>query len=83
MEISEPKSRVLIVTPQHLLMHTTKSIDFAIVLIGEIFLVLDKDEVLLKSTDAVIQRGTSHAWSNKSDVDCLVAYVLLDAHIES
>lgn len=66
---------------KHPLMHATKSIDFGIVLTGEIYLVLDKQEVLLKPTDTVIQRGTSHAWSNRSDKDCLMAYVLLDANI--
>ena len=60
-------------------MHMTKSIDFGIVLTGEIYLVLDKQEVLLKATDTIIQRGTAHAWSNRSNQDCLMAYVLLDA----
>ena len=63
------------------LMHMTKSIDFGIVLTGEIYLVLDKQEVLLKATDTIIQRGTAHAWSNRSDQDCLMAYVLLDAEL--
>lgn len=66
---------------KHPLMHMTNSIDFGIVLTGEIYLVLDKEEVLLKPTDTVIQRGTLHAWSNRSDKDCLMAYVLLDANI--
>ncbi len=65
---------------KHPLMHTTKSIDYAVVLTGEIFLVLDKQEILLKPTDTVIQRGTSHAWSNRSNSNCLMAYVLLDAN---
>lgn len=64
---------------KHPLMHWTKSIDFGIVLSGEIFLVLDEQEILLKPMDTVIQRGTSHAWSNRSDNDCVMAYVLLDA----
>ena len=66
---------------KHPLMHTTKSIDFGIVLTGEIYLVLDKEEILLKPTDTVIQKGTSHAWSNRSNQDCLMAYVLLDADV--
>ncbi len=66
---------------KHPLMHMTKSIDYGIVLQGEIYLVLDKEEVLLKPFDTVIQRGTSHAWSNRSNNDCLMAYVLLDASI--
>jgi hypothetical protein len=66
---------------KHPLMHITKSIDFGIVLSGEIHLVLEKEETLLKPFDTVIQRGTSHAWSNRSNVSCLMAYVLLDADV--
>lgn len=66
---------------RHPLMHVTKSIDFGIVLSGEIYLVLEKEETLLKPFDTVIQRGTSHAWSNRSNTNCLMAYVLLDAVI--
>lgn len=64
---------------KHPLMHTTPSINFGIVLSGEIYLVLDEDEILLKPMDTIIQRGTSHAWSNRSAQDCIMAYVLLDA----
>ncbi len=64
---------------KHPLMHMTSSIDFCIVLQGEIHLVLDKDEVLLKPFDTIIQRGTYHAWSNRSNYNCLMAYVLLNA----
>ncbi|WP_150466549.1 cupin domain-containing protein [Francisella sp. SYW-9] len=65
----------------HPLMHMTKSIDFAIVLSGEIYLVLDEEEIFLKAGDVVIQRGTNHAWSNRSDKICKMAYVLLDANL--
>ncbi|MGL4859838.1 MAG: cupin domain-containing protein [Enterobacteriaceae bacterium] len=64
---------------KHPFMHMTNSIDFGVVLTGEIFLVLEEEETLLKATDTVIQRGTNHAWSNRSEQDCLMAYVLLDA----
>lgn len=64
---------------KHPLMHMTKSIDFGIVLQGEIYLVLDNDEILLKPFDTIIQRATYHAWSNRSNQDCLMAYVLIDA----
>lgn len=66
---------------KHPLMHTTKSIDFGIVLSGEIYLVLDDEEILLKPMDTVIQQGTRHAWSNRSNDCCLMAYVLLDAAV--
>jgi quercetin dioxygenase-like cupin family protein len=65
---------------RHPLIHMTESIDFGVVLKGEIYLVLEKEEILLRPFDTIIQRGTNHAWSNRSEEDCLVAYVLLDAN---
>ncbi len=67
----------------HPLMHRTKSIDFGIVLLGEIFLILDKEERLLKAGDVVIQRGTNHAWSNRSNSLCRMAFILVDAEEEA
>ncbi|MGE0748329.1 MAG: cupin domain-containing protein [Rhodospirillales bacterium] len=64
--------------PPHPLMHKTESIDYGLVLEGEIYLVLDDSEVLLKTGDTFVQRGTNHAWSNRSDKDCKVAFVLID-----
>jgi mannose-6-phosphate isomerase-like protein (cupin superfamily) len=60
-------------------MHCTKTIDYAIVLSGEIYAVLDKGEVLLKAGDVLVQRGTSHAWSNRTDQPARIAFVLIDA----
>jgi quercetin dioxygenase-like cupin family protein len=65
--------------PRHFMMHRTKSIDYAIVMDGEIWLLLDKDEVLLKSGDTVVQQGTNHSWANRSDRPCRIAFVLIDA----
>ncbi|MEY4424648.1 MAG: hypothetical protein RJB56_275 [Actinomycetota bacterium] len=59
-------------------MHRTESIDYGIVLEGEIWLVLDDSEVLLKAGDVCIQRGTDHAWANRSDKVCRVAFILVD-----
>ena len=58
--------------------HRTESIDYGIVLEGEIYLVLDDSEVLLKAGDVVVQRGTDHAWANRSDKVCRVAFILVD-----
>lgn len=58
--------------------HRTESIDYGIVLEGEIVLVLDDSEVLLKAGDVVIQRGTDHAWANRSDKVSRVAFILID-----
>ena len=64
--------------PPHPLMHKTETIDYAIVLSGECYLVLDDSEVLVTAGDVIIQRGTNHAWSNRSDRPCRIAFVLID-----
>ena len=66
-------------SPRHPGMHKTDSIDYAIVLSGEIHALMDEGEVLLKTGDVLVQRGTNHAWSNRSDEPCYVAFVLIDA----
>jgi hypothetical protein len=65
----------------HAMMHRTPTVDFAIVLTGECYLVLDTGETLLQAGDTVIQRGINHAWSNRSAETCRVAFVLIDANV--
>lgn len=60
-------------------MHKTKTLDYAIVLSGEIYAMLDEGEVLLKAGDVLIQQGTNHAWSNRTDQPAVIAFVLIDA----
>jgi len=60
-------------------MHETDTIDYAIVLSGEIHAVMEQGEVLLKAGDVLIQRGTNHAWSNRSGSYCRMAFVLVEA----
>ena len=61
-------------------MHRTETIDYVIVLDGEVYLELDDhQEVLLKPHDAIIQNGTRHAWRNRSDRSVLLAVVLIGA----
>ena len=60
-------------------MHRTASIDYALILEGEVFAVLDTEETLLKAGDVLIQRGTHHAWANRSDRICRIAFILIDA----
>jgi len=60
-------------------MHRTRTLDYAIVLSGEIYAVLDEGEVLLEAGDVLVQRGTNHAWSNRSARPCRIAFVLVDA----
>jgi mannose-6-phosphate isomerase-like protein (cupin superfamily) len=62
----------------HPLMHRTATIDYGIVLEGEMTLILDNGEATIKAGDIVIQRGTNHAWANRSDKTCRMAFVLID-----
>ena len=59
--------------------HKTDTIDYAIVLSGEIYALMDEGEVLLKAGDVLVQRGTNHAWSNRTDEPVQIAFVLIDA----
>jgi len=65
--------------PRHPGFHKTATIDYAIVISGEIYAMMDEGEVLLKAGDTLIQRGTNHAWSNRTSEPALVAFVLIDA----
>ena len=67
----------------HPFMHRTETVDYGIVLDGEIVLVLDGGEVALKAGDVVVQRGTSHAWANRSDRICRMAFILIDGRYEA
>jgi len=67
---------------RHPLMHRTETIDYAIILSGEITMVLDDADVVLKAGDIVVQCGTNHAWSNRSKSPCVVAFVLIDGEFE-
>lgn len=59
--------------------HRTDSIDFAVVMSGEIDMTLDDEVVHLKAGDVMVQRGTIHDWINKGDKPCVIAFVLIDA----
>jgi uncharacterized cupin superfamily protein len=66
--------------PSHPFMHRTRTLDFAIVLAGEIDMKLDDDEPLhLSAGDVLIQQGTNHAWINRSGKPCRIAFTFLDA----
>ncbi len=62
----------------HPLMHRTETLDYAIVIEGELTLILDRGETIARAGDIIIQRGTNHAWANRSDKNCRVAFVLID-----
>jgi mannose-6-phosphate isomerase-like protein (cupin superfamily) len=64
---------------RHPAMHRTDTVDFGIVISGSITLLLDEDDVTLSAGDIVIQRGTNHAWENRSGEPCSMAVMVVDA----
>jgi hypothetical protein len=65
-------------TSRHPAMHKTHSVDYGIVLSGEVTLMLDVGERKLKPFDVAIQRGTNHGWVNAGPEPCLIAFILID-----
>jgi hypothetical protein len=59
-------------------MHRTETVDYAIILEGEIWAVMDQGETLMRTGDVLVQRGTNHAWANRSKKTARIAFVLLD-----
>lgn len=84
MPVSGHLIRVIDIFPAHMggkrtVMHRTRTLDYVVVIEGEVVLVLDDGEVLLKQSDVVVQRGTLHAWENRSDRIARVAFFHIDA----
>ena len=69
-------------TSKHPAMHKTETIDYIILLKGDVTLILDEDEVTLKPHDVVVQRGTNHAWVNNEDEPALLIAVLIDSDLK-
>ncbi|TWC76434.1 cupin domain [Rhizobium sp. SJZ105] len=65
------------------LMHRTASIDYAYVIEGEVVAVMDEGETVMRAGDIMIQRGTNHNWSNRSDKPCRILFVLVGAQLPS
>jgi len=63
----------------HPLMHRTRSLDYAVVLSGEIDMMLDETSVHLKPGDTVVQQATNHAWINRGKEPCRILFVLMDS----
>jgi len=59
-------------------MHITDTIDYAIVLQGELVAIMDEGETVMRAGDILIQRGTNHAWANRSDTVARIAFILVD-----
>jgi len=69
-------------TSKHHAMHQTKTIDYIILLEGDVTLILDEDEVRLKPFNVVVQRGTNHAWVNNGTEPALLIAVLIDSEFK-
>ena len=69
-------------TSKHHAMHQTKTIDYIILLKGDVTLILDEDEVQLKPFNVVVQRGTNHAWVNNGTEPALLIAVLIDSEFK-
>ena len=63
---------------RHFWFHKTPTLDYAIVLEGEIHALMDEGETLMRAGDVLIQRATNHSWSNRSGRVCRMAFVLID-----
>ncbi|HEY2229856.1 MAG TPA: cupin domain-containing protein [Xanthobacteraceae bacterium] len=64
---------------RHPLMHRTRTVDYAIVMVGETDMLLDDSEIHLKAGVVLVQQGTNHAWVNRGTQPCRIAFVLVDA----
>ncbi len=63
---------------RHAHMHKTETIDYGIVIEGEIVLIMDEGETVCRAGDTIIQRGTNHGWANRSERNCRIVFVLVD-----
>ena len=68
---------------KHAFMHRTETIDYGIVLEGEITLIMDEGETVVRAGDIVIQRGTNHGWANRGNVPCRIAFILIDGRFDA
>ena len=59
-------------------MHITETVDYALIIFGELTAILDNEETILKAGDVLIQRGTNHAWANRSGKPARIAFILID-----
>lgn len=64
---------------RHHTMHRTQTVDYGIVLAGEITLILERGETIARAGDVIVQRATNHGWANRSGRPCRIAFVLVDA----
>jgi quercetin dioxygenase-like cupin family protein len=81
-QIGEEEASTVQEKSPHPLMHRTESIDYGIVMEGELTLVLDDSEVQLEAGSVVVQRGTNHAWANRSGRPCRMLFILVSGEFD-
>jgi mannose-6-phosphate isomerase-like protein (cupin superfamily) len=81
-QIGDEKASTVKAHSPHPLMHRTESVDYGVVIEGELTLVLDDSEVQLRTGSVVVQRGTNHAWANRSGKPCRMLFVLIDGRYD-
>lgn len=67
---------------RHAFMHKTETVDYGIMLEGELTLIMDEGETVVRPGDIIIQRGTNHGWANRSGKPCRICFVLIDGAYE-
>lgn len=67
---------------RHAHMHKTETVDYGIVLEGEIVLIMDEGETTVRAGDIVVQRGTNHGWANRTNKNCRIAFILIDGQFD-
>jgi len=79
MKVAGPDAPKRGLPPKHPMMHRTRTIDYAIIMSGEIDMMMDDSVVHLRAGDVVVQQATNHAWINRGTVPCRVAFILMDS----
>jgi mannose-6-phosphate isomerase-like protein (cupin superfamily) len=67
---------------RHAFMHRTETIDYGIVIEGELTLIMDEGETVVQAGDIVVQRGTNHGWANRANRNCRIVFILIDGQYE-
>lgn len=80
--------RIIDVYPPHMggkrtIMHRTRTLDYAVVIEGEVILILEDSEVTVRKSDVVVQRGTNHAWENRTEKMARMAFFHIDAQFSN
>ena len=81
-EVGDAAASTMDTGSPHPLMHRTESVDYGVVIEGELTLILDQGEVVVRPGSVVVQRGTNHAWANRSGKPCRILFVLVSGRYE-